>query len=167
MDVNEGFVIDSDEKAEWALEKIKAAREERDRLWDLVIAKQEELDRKKTEIEERYEQETSYLLFRLKDYMETVKVKSTKTQDTYQLLSGKLVRKKPSVDYIVNQEELLGWLQSNNMGEYIKTVVSPKWGEIKKLLTGNTETGFATTEAGEVVDGVTAIEKQGSFEIKF
>ena len=99
--------------------------------------------------------------------MQTVAVKSTKTQDTYQLLSGKLVRKRPSVTFEVDDAKLLEWLDSTNREDMIKTTRKPAWAEIKKLLTGDAETGLAVIEeTGECVDGIKAVETPGSFDIK-
>ena len=164
----ETFSITDDSVAEWALEKIKDATEERDRLLALVKEKEVELDEKKQAIMDKYERGTSFLMFKLKDYMETVKVKSTKTQDTYQLLSGKLVRKKAVLDYAVDSEKLLHWLEDNNRSDLIKVTRAPMWGELKKHLSGDLETGCVImAESGEVIDGVQAVEKPESFDIKF
>ena len=167
-DQKENFSIENDSTAEWAVEKIKEAAEERDRLLALISEKEEELARKKLAILERYENSTSFLLFKLREYMGTVKVKSTKTQDTYQLLSGKLVRKKPAVDYYVDKEKLLKWLDECNRADLIKVERTPIWVEIKKHLLCDTESGLVTMEdSGEVIEGVTAIEKPETFDIKF
>ena len=162
------FVIDDDSKAEWALEKIKESTEERDRLLALVEEKKAALADQKQKILDKYESETSFLKFRLRDYMENVKVKSTKTQDTYQLLTGKLVRKHPSIDYKVDEGKLLAWLEDNNRSDLIKVERSPMWGELKKHLSGDVESGFVImAESGEVIDGVVATEKPETFDIKF
>lgn len=161
------FKIREDSTAEWALGKIKEATEERDRLLDLVKEKEEELARKKAEIVDKYVQETSYLKHCLQEYMDTVKCKSTKTQDTYQLLSGKLIRKKPTTEYTVNSEELLAWLAESGRNDLIKTETSPRWGELKKLLTGDPETGAVMIEeTGELVEGVKATATDPKFDIK-
>ena len=165
----ERFTITDDSKAEWAIGKIRDAAEEHDRLMALVEEKEQQLKEKRTEIESRFERETSYLRHLLEEYMQTVKVKSTKTQDTYQLLSGKLVRKHPTVNYEVDSDKLLDWLEKNGKADMIKVTVStkPAWAEIKKLLVGDTETGLAVIEStGECVDGVKAVETPGSFDIK-
>lgn len=161
------FVIENDSTAEWALGKIKEATAERDRLLSLVREKEDELEEKKHQIEDKFEKETSYLRYCLQRYMETVECKSTKTQDTYQLLSGKLIRKKPSVDFDVDKETLLAWLTENGRTDLVKVETSPRWGELKKLLTGDPETGAAMIETtGELVEGVKATMSEPKFDIK-
>lgn len=166
-EVLQGFTIDDDSKAEWALEKIKEATEERDRLLNLIKEKEAELAAKKAGITEKYERETGYLKGLLQQYMNTVECKSTKTQDTYQLLSGKLIRKKPTTEYKVDDEKLLAWLSDNGHEELIKTESKPRWGELKKLLTGDPESGLTMIEGtGELVDGVEAKLTEPKFDIK-
>ena len=79
MNEEMAFVIDNDEKAEWALEKIRDAQEERDRLLALVQKKKEELYAQEQKICDRYEGDTNYLRYLLQNYMATVKCRSTKT----------------------------------------------------------------------------------------
>lgn len=167
-DEKKHFVIDDDKKAEWALGKIKEARDEHDRLMALVEQQQEELEAKRKAIDKRLERETSYLRQLLEWYMDRVKCKSTKTQDTYQLLSGKLVRKKPGIEYKVDSDLLSGWLKENGMADLVVVTEKPKWGEVKKKLQADEESGVVyAAETGEVVEGVTAVEKPAEFDIKF
>ena len=93
FEVREQFEITDDSTAEWALKKIIEAKKERQRLLDLVDAEKQNLDIKKEQINKRYETDTGFLLSKLNTYLDTVDRKKTKTQETYQLLSGKLVRK--------------------------------------------------------------------------
>ena len=166
--MDERFTITDDSKAEWALGKIREAQEEHDRLMALVDEKEFQLKEQREEIEARYDRDTSYLKHLLEEYMQTVKCKSTKTQDTYQLLTGKLVRKRPSVTYEVDEPKLIVWLSQTGRADLIKTKCTPAWAEIKKLLTGDAETGLAVIEeTGECVDGIKAVETPGGFDIKF
>ena len=61
------FTIDTDEKAEWALKKVLAAKKEKERLTALIEAERESLDRKQEEVDKRFENDTSYMLFKLKE----------------------------------------------------------------------------------------------------
>lgn len=164
----DNFEITNDELAEWALGKIKEETEERDRLLALVDAKRQDLILQEQDIIDRCDKSTSFLRYKLQQYMGTVKCKSTKTQDSYQLLSGKLIRKKPSVDYKVDKDELVAWLMEHEYADLIKVDVYPMWGEVKKKLTGDPETGIVMiSDTGEVVDGVSAALTEEKFDIKF
>jgi hypothetical protein len=100
--------------------------------------------------------------------MNSVKCKSTKTQETYQLLSGKLVRKHAAIDYDVDSAKLAAWLQENGHTALVKTEVKPMWAEVKKLLNGDPTTGAVTlADTGELVEGITANQTAEKFSIKF
>ena len=158
------FTIDSDELAEWALKKVLAAKRERERLTALIDAERESLDRKQEDINRRYENDTSYLLYKLGEYFKTVEHKETKTQESYQLLSGKLVYKKPTQKMEQQKEALLEWCKAN-APEYVKTEQSVEWGQIKKCMkiVGEQVIYDAT---GEIVQGVAVTETAGTFDVK-
>jgi len=124
------FTIDSDEMAEWALKKVLAAKKEKERLTALIDAERASLDRAQEDIDKRYEHDTSYLLFKLGEYFKTVEHKETKTQESYQLLSGKLVYKKPTQKLEQDEGALLEWCKEN-APEYVRTKQSVEWGQIK------------------------------------
>lgn len=161
----QGFVIDNDSKAEWALKKIKAAQYEHDRLEDLIAAEHEVLTEKKRKIDEQLSRETGYLKYMLNQYMDSVNCKETKTQRTYQLLTGKLVRKVGGIDYIRDDEQLLIWARANRPG-CIKIKESLDWAGFKKELTVE-EDGTVITSDGEVLEAVRAEKKEDTFDIKF
>ena len=162
------FVIDDDSKAEWALGKIQAAEQERDRLLKLVNEKWEQLVAQQEKIENDYERDTSYLKYLLQQYMGTVTTKKTKTQETYQLLSGKLIRKHGTPDFKRDDGKLLQWLKDNGRVGLIKTKEEPAWAELKKHLVADPDSGMAMIdETGEVVDGITVTPGVDKFDIKF
>lgn len=162
------FVIDSDEKAEWALKKIKEAEDEHDRLMALIEQEQASLNERRETFDRALERETDFLKSALNTYMRTVKCKATKTQESYQLLTGKLVRKMPSVDFNVDSEALVNWLRVNGRDNLVQVVEKPRWSDLKKLLKADIESGSAVIEStGELVEGVKAVESPEKFSIKF
>lgn len=163
MNEQEGFVIDTDQKAEWALKKVLEAKAERERLTSLVNSEIDLLNVRQAEIDRRYENETSYLMAMLGEYMKTVNCKATKTQATYELLSGKLVMKFPKVE-LKESPGLLEWCKQN-APEYVKTKEEVMWGELKKNLEA-TEEGIIMANTGEFVEGVDITEKPAVFDIK-
>ena len=157
------FVIDTDQKAEWALKKVLEAKAEKERLTSLVNSELDLLKVKQAEIDRHYENETGYLMLKLNDYMKTVKCKETKTQATYELLSGKLVFKFAKAELKENPE-LLEWCKQN-APEYVRTKEEVMWGELKKNLDVTAE-GVIIANTGEFVAGVDIQEKPGVFDIK-
>ena len=130
LEIREQFEITDDSTAEWALKKIIDAKKERQRLLDLVDVEKQKLEAKKDQINKRYDTDTGFLLSKLNAYLDTVTRKKTKTQETYQLLSGKLVRKFAKQKLVPDKEALLAWCKEN-APEYVKRTEEAMWGEVK------------------------------------
>lgn len=160
----QGFVIDSDEKADWAARKVKEEAEERDRLLALVNAERERLDAKEEEIKRRYEQKTEFLTTQLLSYMKTVKTRDTATQSKYELLNATLVYKKAKVD-VQPGEGLVDWLKANRP-ELVKVTEAPDWAAVKKLVNQLGEGVYVLSDTGEILDGIVPKEIPGKFEVK-
>ena len=159
------FVIDTDEKAEWAIKKIAEERAEAARI---ISVCQDSIRRyndtiKKTE--DTLESKTGYLTFQLQRYMETVKSKESKTQKTYKLPSGTLKIKYQAREFKRDDEKLTAYLMQNNYTDYIETKFKPKWAELKKNVV--VQDGKAIIEdTGDVIEGVAVIEREDKFEVE-
>ena len=153
----DGFKIDSDSKAEWAVKRIKEAEREQNRLLALVDEERAELDVREKEILDNYAKKTDGLKALLEEYLRAQYAKEeareTNTQITYQLLSGKLVYKKSSLELKQNADVLVNWCKEH-LPDAVKVTYTPKWAEIKKNI--KVVDGIAIYEpTGEVMIGVT------------
>lgn len=158
------FIVDNDEKADWAARVVKEEAEERDRLLALVKSERERLDAREKEIKERYIRNTDYLETQLISYMASVKTRDTPTQRSYALLNAKLVYKLPKVD-IQPGEALVGWLEANHP-ELVKVEKKPDWAEVKKKVVVLDDGVYAMSDTGEIIDGILPKEVAGKFEVK-
>lgn len=158
------FIVDNDEKADWAARVVKEEAEERDRLLALVESERKRLDAREKEIKERYIRNTDYLETQLLSYMTSVKTRDTATQRSYALLNAKLVYKKPKVD-IQPGEALVGWLEANRP-ELVKVEKKPDWATVKKSIVQIGEGVYAMSDTGEIIDGILPKEVPGEFEVK-
>ena len=152
----EGFKIDSDSKAEWAVKRIKEAEREQNRLLALVDEERAELDVREKEILDNYARKTDGLKALLEEYLRAQYAKEeareTNTQITYQLLSGKLVYKKSGLELKQNADVLVNWCKEH-LPDAVNVTYTPKWAEIKKnIKVVDGVPVYAPT--GEVVDGV-------------
>lgn len=163
---SEGYAIVNDNEADYALEQIAQAKEEYDRLTAIADEKISELKAKKDQLQESYDKKVAFYRFKLQQFFETVPHKETKTQESYKLLSGSLVKKK-AAQKIVNSDEnsLISWLKANNEESYIKTEEKVSWGEFKKNLS-IVDGKVVNNLSGEVVDCVSIEETEESFDIK-
>lgn len=147
----DGFAVTDDGGAEWCLRKMREADEEFDRMnaWYL-----EQIEKAKAKRDATKARMTAYL----QDYAETIPMRETKTQRSYNLPHGKLIWKKAGTKLEHDDEILLKTLKETGRTEYVKTITTEKvaWAELKKEL----------TETGELPDGVTVVEVPETFEVK-
>ena len=157
------FTIDSDKKADWAIGKIKEEQENTNRLRQIAMSKIAELQNKIKELDERTERRTGNLKAMLMDYMQTVKpTKQTKTQTQYELLSGKLVWKKQQPMYERDEAKLLTWAETT-VPELVKVKKEVSWADLKKQADVS---GDKLLLDGEIIPGVTVIERPDTFEVQ-
>lgn len=164
----EGFVIDSDTKAEWAIRKIAGEEAERDRLTAVCQAEIDHYTERQAFYDRRCENRTANLRAMLMRYFDTVPVKETKTQQKYELPSGSLIMKKESRDFKADADKLREWLENSGMTDYLKTEVSPRWALVKKQLSIDEDGSVVFGETGEIIpEGCVTIDtKPAKFEVK-
>ena len=153
----EGFVIDTDAKAEWALRKIKEARSDRDRWVEWYESKIKE-------ITEQTDCNTMNLERMLAEYFASVPHKKTKTQESYSLPGGKLILKTQNPEYKRDDKTVIEWLKQNNGSEYIKVKEELAWSDLKaKSAVLN---GKLFSEDGEEIPGVEVINRPEKFVVE-
>ena len=157
------FVIDDDNKAEWALRKIVEEKTEAQRYINVCKNMIYEYEEKIRKLEGRLENKTFPLKTQLQHYFESVKHKKTKTQEAYKLPSGTLKLKYLQPEFKRNDDQLLHWLKSNNMNNFINIEEKPNWGEFKKSVLITDEK--IVTEDGQIVEGVEVIQRPPIFEV--
>ena len=154
---NEGFVIDTDAKAGWALDKIREARADRDRWvkW---------YEEKIAEIKAQTDFDTMNLERMLAEYFANVPHKKTKTQESYALPGGKLVLKKQQPEYKRDDSRVIAWLKENGNNQYIKVEEKLDWAGLKAV-TGVFD-GNVVDENGEIIPGIEVIEREEKFTVE-
>ena len=161
------FKIDSDRLSDWAIRKIKEEQEEHDRIVAIAKEEIEELNKQISLLDKTLESRTGYLKSKLYEYFRTVEHKATKTQESYKLLSGSLVWKKPSQKLVPDKDKLLAYVKEHNMPEFVKVKEEIDWATYKKeceIVDGkavNVQTGELLPE-----DIITVENVPGSFDIK-
>ncbi len=164
VEENEGFVIESDLVADWALKRIAQARKERDRLVELAEEEIKLLEDSIKRIKEKCDNDTAYLESALSKYFNKVDHKITKTKESYKLLSGSLVLKKGTIKTVYDDSELLSYLKESGQHEYVDTTEKAKWGEFKKTLNITPDGVF--TEDGEIIECIKAEVQADKFVVE-
>ena len=161
----EGFVINNDQLADWAVRKIREGRKELERLTMLGENQKAEIDYKIRHEEEKTLRGEKYLTGLLREYFEGVPHKATKTQESYKLLNGSLILKFPKVKMEKEDDTLVEYFRQNGMEEFIKVEEKPKWADFKKNLE-IIDDAVVNTATGEIVDVVKLVEVDSEFSVK-
>lgn len=146
----ESWMIEDDQSAEWALQKIKEAQAEFDK-WNKFYSSMIE------KAEQRKKRTIDFMTEKLRQYFENVPHKESKTQEKYSLPSGDLVMKKPkSVWEHENDSALLDWVKENGFSDCIKVVERVSWSDVKKRLKEDPNGIICDAETGLVCEAVKA-----------
>lgn len=156
-DAVETFVVDSDQKADWCIRKIKEINEETER-WSRFYA----------ERAKAVEESNMFRVARIKQllipYLQQIPMKETKTQSKYSLPSGDLVLKRERTKVEHDDEALLPWLQQNAY-EFVKTKESVDWKSLKDRIF-ESEGEFFLQDTGEKIPGIMETVVPAEFEVK-
>lgn len=155
------WTITDDSSAEWAMEQIADANAELEK-WTAFYA--ERLGK----IEATTQNTIQYFTAKLKEYFETVPHHQTKTQESYELPSGKLVMKAQAPEYVRDDEKLMVWAKESGNDEFIKTKETLDWSKMKKEVSKYTMVDGKPVDpfTGEIIDGLNVIEREPKFTIE-
>ena len=161
---DEKFIVDTAQKANWAIKTIKEDRERRDLFISVAKGEIDKLNQQIADVTKECDNSTSFLLYGLNDYMLTAPAKETKTQRKLSLPSGDIIVKLSKKDYSYDDANLLKWLKSNAT-DYVENKPKAKWGEFKKDLNivGDMVVRKST---GETVECIKLIDIPESCEVK-
>jgi enolase len=161
--------VTNDVEAERMIKKIQEETAETQRMVNVCDTFISEYQFKKSQEYEALEKKVFFYKQALQLYFEQVPHKKTKTQETYQLPSGKLKLKVKEPEYIRDADTLSEHLAFNDMKKYFETKSIAKWAEIKKdigtkfIVKGDE---LVETETGIIVEGVKVVARPDEFEIE-
>ena len=137
--VRETFVVNSDQKALWAIKKIIEIEKERDQFIEFY---KEQIEKIKRDTQFRIDS----MKAKLEDYAITVPLRDTKTQRIYDLPGAKLAFKKPKADFKHDDKTIIAALKAKGDMEFIKVITEERldWNGLRKRIESD----------GEIVDGV-------------
>lgn len=159
------FIVDNDQKAEWCLKQIRQKKAEIEK-WKAHYDRLFETIRKDCEADILHWEASlkGYFLQQSDDGF----TKSTKTQESYTLPTGKLVLKKQEPEYVRDDDALVKWCEAN-APEFVKVKKTPDWKGLKSTLTLSEDNKlYAVDEDGVVhdVDGVTVNVRPDIFNVE-
>ena len=153
----EELEVRTDLEAEWQLERRSKIIADRD---ELVAFYEERIKSVKEDADFRL----GFIERALFAYFKTVQHRKTATQESYTLPGGKLVLKKQNPEYNRDDETVIAWLKKSGATEYVKTVESLDWANLKK---DATVLGDKLINAdGEEIPGITVVAKPDKFAVE-
>ncbi len=164
----EQFIVDDEQKANWALRKMRQLTEKKEASIQLA---ETEIERIKTWLEEvngELQSSIDFFTSLLAAYHRQVLEQDPKAK-TIKLPYGQLKMRAQQPEFRRDNDKLLAWMKrewvSEMQEDFIKTIESPNWAELKKYLeiAGDKMVDPGT---GLVVDGVEVIEREAKFSVE-
>lgn len=158
-DAREEFTVTDDAAAQWCMKKIKEAEADR-AMWKAHYEAQME------KVNKAADESIAYFTAKLEEYFANVPHKTTKTQESYTLPGGKLIRKKQQPKFETDDESLVPWLEDNFMGQLVKVKKSADWAALKKVCSVTPDGEHVATDDGEIIPGVTVTQRPDVFKVE-
>jgi len=166
IEEQERFVVDSEQKANWALRKIKQLQDKMDANVDLAAEEIAKVEAWEKEVNEGLHQSILFFTGLLEQYHRGVYAKDPEAK-TIKLPHGQLKMRAQQPEFRRDDGKLLAWLESQGtVGKaYIKIIKSPQWADLKKKLEIAGDK-MVDPESGEIVDGVEVIAREPRFSLE-
>ena len=144
-------------EAKWQFEQRKKIIEDRD---ELIAYYEDQIAKVKADADYKL----GFIDRALFAFFQTVEHKKTKTQESWSIPAGKLILKKQAPEFKRDEKAVIDWLKQNDGSQYVKTVESLDWANLKKDTTvvGNT----IVNNDGEIIPGVEVIEREDKFVVE-
>lgn len=153
---DDGWVIENDQQAEWAIKKIEDSEAELEKWRSFYLGRVAAL-------EEEYSRLYETMRRKLADYFQTVPHRETKTQFKYSLPSADLIQRKAKETWERDDSRLIEWLKENNYSESIKVSTSVNWKAAKEHLEVDESGTVVDKDTGEICEAVTFKTEPGEF----
>ena len=145
------FECKNDRDAEWCMSK-KIEAEDLKKFWKAYYTEQYE------KICKDLDWTIAIMEHHLFNYFEKVPHKKAKASESYNLPNGKLVLKRQDPTFEMEDADLVEYLKSHKLDNYVKTevITKPAWGDFKKTLAKDPDGNFSAVEMEDGLHPVTA-----------
>jgi len=171
------FEIKTAQQADWAISKIAEERERAEFFINCAKEEKAKLDSQIKDAEKKLENATSFLTSKLAQFLEKEEVpkKETKTQISVTLPAGKIVKKLPKTEFIMqggedvtkhkSDEDFIKEIKGIDES-FIKQTEEVMWGDLKKKLAVDDDGGVYVKDTGEYIESITTQQTLPHIEIK-
>ena len=171
------FEIKTAQQADWAISKIAEERARAEFFINCAKEEKARLDNQIKDAEKKLENATSFLTGKLGQFLEKEEVpkKETKTQISVTLPAGKIVKKLPKTEFIMqcgedvtkhkSDEDFIKEIKEINES-FIKQTEEVMWGDLKKKLAVDDDGNVYVKDTGEYIESITTQQTLPSIEVK-
>lgn len=171
------FEIKTAQQADWAISKIAEERARAEFFINCAKEEKARLDNQIKDAEKKLENATSFLTGKLGQFLEKEEVpkKETKTQISVTLPAGKIVKKLPKTEFIMqggedvtkhkSDEDFIKEIKGIDES-FIKQTEEVMWGDLKKKLVVDDDGSVYVKDTGEYIESITTQQTLPSIEIK-
>lgn len=158
-----GFVVDNEQKANWALRKIKQMREQIEKTNSIAESEIQNIEQWSSEENDKCLQSIDYFQSLLAEYAMNLKDKDPKFK-SLKLPNGRIGFRKRQPKWTYDDDKVLQALKDAEMDDLIRVRESPKKDDIKKVfevINGR----VVNPNTGEVIEGITVEEQPDNFNV--
>ena len=171
------FEIKTAQQADWAISKIAEERERAEFFINCAKEEKARLDNQIKDAEKKLENATSFLTSKLAQFLEKEEVpkKETKTQISVTLPAGKIDKKLPKTEFVMqggedvtkhkSDEDFIKEIKGIDES-FIKQTEEVMWGDLKKKLAVDDDGGVYVKDTGEYIESITTQQTMPHIEIK-
>lgn len=171
------FEIKTAQQADWAISKIAEERARAEFFINCAKEEKARLDNQIKDAEKKLENATSFLAGKLGQFLEKEEVpkKETKTQISVTLPAGKIVKKLPKTEFVMqdggdvtkhkSDEDFIKEIKGIDEA-FIKQTEEVVWGDLKKKLAVDDDGGVYVKDTGEYIESITTQQTLPHIEIK-
>lgn len=171
------FEIKTAQQADWAISKIAEERARAEFFINCAKEEKARLDNQIKDAEKKLENATSFLTGKLAQFLEKEEVpkKETKTQISVTLPAGKIVKKLPKIEFVMqggedvtkhkSDEDFIKEIKGIDES-FIKQTEEVMWGDLKKKLAVDDDGSVYVKDTGEYIESITTQQTLPSIEIK-
>lgn len=155
------FVVDTVDKADWAVRKINRYRAEIEKAKAEATNQTEKINKWLAAVTEENQRQVDFFQSLLAPFADQRLTGEKKR--SVKLPSGTIGFRKAGPKFEQDDKLLLPWAKSNTP-DLVETVETVKWDELKKTIT--VKDGKAISPDGEIIPGITATERPDTFYVK-
>ena len=158
------FVIDSEEKADWALRKIKEAENEIEKAEYFAETQIRQIENWRIKQTDKHYESIEYFQSLLAEYLQNKRKEDPKLK-SITLPTGNVGFRKRQPKWVYNDDVLLKALENENMNDLIRVKKELNKKAIKKefkVVDGN----VINPETGQVIEGIQIVEQGESLNVR-